>query len=170
MMSRRIASVAVTCTAALALAGVVGAQVVVQPGPPPPVTVTPAPPPPVVVKPTPPPTVVVEPTPPPAVVVEQTPSSTTIIESSKTTVTAPVPQVVQTGHIEANEVRAQTIYANKIKASDVKGAIHQTRDVKMSGRGSLKMPSVVASVIYAETIEARSVTADNIYVRDLDRR
>src|SRR5256885_16026474 len=117
-MSRGIASVAVTCTAALALAGVVGAQVVVQPGPPPPVTVTPAPPPPVVVKPTPPPTVVVEPTPPPAVIVEQTPSSTTVIESSKTTVTAPTPQVLQAGQIEAKQGPEPTNHAQQVQASE----------------------------------------------------
>jgi IMP cyclohydrolase len=40
----------------------------------------------------------------------------------------------------------------------------------MDGKGSLKMPSVVASVIYAETIKAGSVTADNIYVREVERR
>ena len=115
MKSRIVTFVAVVGSAVLALAGAVGAQVVVQPSP-------------------------------------------------------PASQVVQAGDIEAKDVRAQTIYANKIKASQINGAIHQTKDVKMNGGSNLKVPSVVASVIYAETIEARTVTADNIYVREIERK
>lgn len=40
----------------------------------------------------------------------------------------------------------------------------------MSGKSDLKVPSVEASVIYAERIEARTVTANDIYVRELERR
>jgi hypothetical protein len=114
----------------------------------------------VVVQPSPPP-VVVQPA-PPAVVV-QPPSSTTVITPS-------IPQVVQAEDIEATEVRAGTIYAEKIKASTVTGTVHQTGDVKVSGKGDIKAPSVVASVIYAETIKAGSVSANEIYVRELERK
>ena len=162
MRARRIVFGTVLGTVALTV-GVVGAQVVVQPSPPPPVIVEPAPPASVIVKPTPPPTVVVEPT-PSTTVIETTPSTTTVV------VPPAVPQMIQAAHIEANDVRAETSYANKIKATDVKGTIHQSREVKMKGQSNLKVPSLVASVIYADTIKANSVTATNIYVRDLDRR
>jgi hypothetical protein len=120
--------------------------VVVQPSPP--AVVVPQSSAPVVVQPAPPGTVVVQ---PPAVAVPATP--------------------VQAEDIEANEVRAQTIYANKIRASAVSGTVHKIDKVRLGdGRASLKTPSVVASVIYADEIEADRVIADNIYVRDLERR
>lgn len=82
----------------------------------------------------------------------------------------PAQQVVQAEDIEANDVRAHTIYANKIKASQVNGRVHQTKNVDVSGKGDIKVPSLEASVIYAESIEARTVTATDIYVREIERR
>jgi hypothetical protein len=139
---------------ALTLTGTAGAQapVVVQPSQAP-VVVQPAPPsaPPVVIQQTPAPPVVVQPAPPPVAV-------------------APAPQTVQAEDIEADTVQAQTIYAEKIEASEVRGAIHQSDGVKLSGHGDIKTPSLSASVIYAEKIKARTVVADNIYVREIQRR
>jgi hypothetical protein len=36
-------------------------------------------------------------------------------------------------------------------------------------KGDIKLPTVTAGVIYADTIKANSVVADNIYVRDIQR-
>ena len=36
-------------------------------------------------------------------------------------------------------------------------------------KGDIKLPSVTAGVIYADTIKANTVVADNIYVRNLER-
>jgi hypothetical protein len=53
----------------------------------------------------------------------------------------------------------------------IRGAIHQTGKVKVgNGRGDIKTPSVVAAIVYADSIKAHTVTADHIYVRELDRR
>ena len=82
-----------------------------------------------------------------------------------------VPNTVRADDITAQQVRANTIYANKIEADEVRGAVFQTRDVKIGDtRGDIKAPEVVASVIYADQIKANSVQADTIYVRDLKRR
>ena len=87
------------------------------------------------------------------------------------TVVAPTPQMVQAEDLEANEVRAHTIYANKIQASEIRGTIHQTAKVKLdSSVTDLKTPTVVASLLYADTIKAHTVIADHIFVRELDRR
>ena len=68
-------------------------------------------------------------------------------------------------------VRADTIYVNRIQADEVRGQIHQTRDVRIGDtRGEIKAPEVAASVIYADEISANSVVAQNVYVRDLRRR
>jgi hypothetical protein len=81
------------------------------------------------------------------------------------------PQVVQVEDLEAHEVRAQTIYANRIQASEIRGAIHQTGEVRIDRSvADLKAPTLVASVLYADTIKAHRVIADDIFVRDLDRR
>src|SRR5262252_5084867 len=106
MKTRGIKFGAVIGLAAFAVAGVVSAQVVVQPSAPPPV--------------------VVEPAPSPSVTVQPAPAAPVVVQPT-------VPQVVQAGDIEATEVRAQTIYANKIKAGDIRGTIHQTRQVKVDG-------------------------------------
>jgi len=82
-----------------------------------------------------------------------------------------VPATLQADEIKANEVRAQTIYANKIKASQVQGMVHQTKGVKIKhAKGDIKVPQVQAGTIYADEIKADSVIADNIYVRDMDRK
>jgi len=81
------------------------------------------------------------------------------------------PETVLADDIQAQQVRANTIYANKIKAREVQGAIHQTREVRVgNGHTDIRAPMVVASVIYADEIKADSVVANQIYVRDLDRR
>jgi hypothetical protein len=61
--------------------------------------------------------------------------------------------------------------ANRIQADEVRGQIHQTRDVRIGDtRGEIKAPEVAASVIYADEISANTVVAQNVYVRDLRRR
>ena len=95
------------------------------------------------------------------------------VTTPPTTVIVPVPaptQTVQADQIKAGVVRANTIYANRIEADEVRGAVHQTRGVKVrDSQGKIKAPEVVASVIYADEISANTVEADTIYVRDLDR-
>src|SRR4029077_3441012 len=89
-------------------------------------------------------------------------------------VPAPIPaptQTMQVDEIKAGVVRANTIYANKIEADEVRGSVHQSRGVKVrDSQGKIKAPEVVASVIYADQISANTVEADTIYVRDLERR
>ncbi|HEY7038493.1 MAG TPA: hypothetical protein VID28_06575 [Methylomirabilota bacterium] len=88
-------------------------------------------------------------------------------------VPAPVPatQTIQADEIKAGTVRASIIYANKIEADEVRGAVHQTRGVKVkNSEGKIQAPEVAASVIYADEITANTVVADTIYVRDLERR
>jgi hypothetical protein len=80
-------------------------------------------------------------------------------------------QTLHADQITALQVRADTIYANKIEADNILGQIHQTKDVKVGQtRGQIKAPEVTASVIYADEISANSVVAQNVYVRDLQRR
>jgi hypothetical protein len=112
---------------------------------------------------------VVIPSPQAPVVVE--PGQSVVVQpGSPATVVVPG-QTIQAEDLEANEVRAQTIYANKMRALEVRGAIHQTGKVKLEGAVSdLRAPTVVASVVYADTIKAHRVIADNIFVRDLERR
>jgi hypothetical protein len=82
-----------------------------------------------------------------------------------------IPQTLQAGDVKADLVRAQTIYANKIEADDIQGAIHQSNGVRIRDtHGDIKAPQVAASVIYADEIKANSVIAEHIYVRDLQRR
>jgi hypothetical protein len=67
-------------------------------------------------------------------------------------------------------VRAGVIYANKIEADDIRGTVHQSQRVKIEdSEGKLKAPEVVASVIYADSINANSVVANEIYVQKLER-
>jgi hypothetical protein len=82
------------------------------------------------------------------------------------------PSMVQAREIKARQVQAHTIYADRIEADDVQGVIYRSlpRDVKTAGKGELETPEVSAKVIYADTIKAKSVVADVIYVRDLPRR
>jgi hypothetical protein len=86
-------------------------------------------------------------------------------------VPAPAPaQTLQVDEIEAGVVRANIIYANKLEADEVRGAVHQTRGLKVKdSQGKIKAPEVAASVIYADEISANTVVADAIYVRELRR-
>jgi hypothetical protein len=107
--------------------------------------------------------------PPPPVVVQ--PGQLVVVQSGQPSTMVVPAQMVQAEDLEANEVRAQTIYANKIQASEVRGAIHQTGKVKLDRTVTdLRAPTVVASVLYADTIKAHRVMADHIFVRDLERR
>ena len=126
----------------------------------------------VVVQPAPSGSVVVQPGQSGSVVVQPGQSGSVVVQPGQSaTVVAPAPQMVQAEDLEANEVRAQTIYANKIEASDIRGSIHQTGKVKLhSSVTDLKTPTVVASILYADTIKAHTVIADHIFVRDLERR
>jgi hypothetical protein len=109
-------------------------------------------------------------TPLPPVVVQ--PGQPIIVQQSgrPATVVQPAPQVVQTEDLEANEVRAQTIYANKIEAPEIQGAIHPTGEIRLNSSVSdMKAATVVASVLYADTIKAHRVIADHIFVRNIKR-
>lgn len=108
----------------------------------------------------------------PSTVVQPSPAGSAVIVSPGSpqvmVPATPAPMVADT--IRAHQVRAQAIYANKIKAREVQGVIHQTGEVKVgSGRDDIKAPMVTASVIYADEIRADSVVGNDIYVRDLSR-
>jgi hypothetical protein len=86
-------------------------------------------------------------------------------------VTPAHPPMLQAEDITANQVRAHTIYANRIDADDVRGMVHHTQGVKIkTSSGDLSAPEVAASVIYADEIKANTVVAEAIFVRDLRRR
>jgi hypothetical protein len=71
----------------------------------------------------------------------------------------------------ANEVRAHTIYANKIEAPVVQGTIYPTGEVRIDRSAvDVRAPAIVASILYADTIKAERVIADRIFVRELNRR
>jgi hypothetical protein len=77
----------------------------------------------------------------------------------------------QRGSDQGNQVRADTIYANRIEADQVVGQVHQTKDVKIGDtKGDIKAPEVAASFIYADEIKANSVIAQHVFVRELRRR
>lgn len=81
---------------------------------------------------------------------------------------AVMPQTLQVEDIRANHVRAQTIYANQIDADQVQGMLHQSNNIRIrDAKGEIKAPMVTAAVIYADSIKANTVVADQIYVRDL---
>jgi hypothetical protein len=131
-------------------------------------------------------TVVIPPPPQAAVVVQPSqapvvvaPGQTVVVPSPSGqssgvqpgTVTVPASQIVQADGLEANEVRANTIYANRIEAPEIQGTIHQTGGVRMdSSVSDLKAQTVTASVLYADTIKADRVIANQIYVREVNRR
>ena len=94
------------------------------------------------------------------------------VPSVLTPPTVPTPaQTLQAEEIKADVVRANVIYANKLQADQVRGTVYQGRQVKVSdSRGRIRAPEVVASVIYADEISANTVVADQVYVRELDRR
>jgi hypothetical protein len=84
---------------------------------------------------------------------------------------APVPSTIQADDIEAHQVRARTIYANRIEADQVQGVVHQSTGIRVEDTdGDVEAPDVAAGVIYADEIKANSVAADHIFVRDLSRR
>ena len=129
--------------------------------------VIPPPPQPVVVQPAPAPVVV---SPGQSVVVQPSSSGQPVVVQSGT-VAVPASQIFQADSLEATEVRAQTIYANRIQSNEIRGTIHQSGGVKMDRSVSnVKIQTLTASVVYADTIKADRVIADQIYVRDLDRR
>src|SRR5262252_5498338 len=110
-------------------------------------------PPPAVVQPAPAqtPTVVIQPAPAqPGTPVP--PGSVIVTPGSSQVVVPPTsPTTLQADDIRANEVRAQTIYANKITARNVQGLVHQTDNVKIGGgKDDVKAPVVIAAVIYAD--------------------
>lgn len=93
------------------------------------------------------------------------------VPSATTLTPGVVPASLQADDIEAHQVRAQTIYANKIKASNVQGVVHQTKGVRIKhAKSDLKVPQVQAGTIHADVIQADTVVADNIYVRDMERK
>jgi hypothetical protein len=82
-----------------------------------------------------------------------------------------VPETLQVDEISAQQVRARTIYANRIDADHVQGMIHQIGGLQnLHGHGEINASQVSASVIYADTINANLVAADAVYVRDLRTR
>lgn len=98
-------------------------------------------------------------------------SSTTVIVPAPAAPQPTVPQTLHADEIQAQQVRADTIYANRIEADEIRGQIHQTKEVKIKdSRGKIKAPDVTASIIYADEISANSVVAQHVYVRDLRRR
>src|SRR5262249_31943159 len=117
--------------------------------------------------------VVVQPGQAPLVVQPSQPAPTVVVpqQQPSTTVVVPsTPATVQAGDIAAQETRAQTIYANKMKSRMVRGAVHQSDAVTIKDtKGDIKLRPVTGGVIYADTIKANSVVADNIYVRNIER-
>jgi hypothetical protein len=100
--------------------------------------------------------------------------TTTVVPAPATVVTPPLATVVLTvraDNIDSPRVRAQTIYANRIEANEIRGVIYQGKGLKVGNTdGAIKGDEIVASVIYANTIKADIVIADHIYVRDVRRR
>jgi len=76
--------------------------------------------------------------------------------------------VLQVAEIKAHQVRARTIFANRIDTDQIEGMVHQTGGIQLrQAQSEIKAPAVTASVIYADTISANMVIADSVYVRDL---
>jgi len=103
------------------------------------------------------------------------PADTTTLEPAPTTAVTPglaaVVVTLRAEDIKSPRVRAQTIYANRIEAKEIRGVIHQDSGLKVrDANGALTGSEIVASVIYADEIKADIVIADNIYVRDIRRR
>jgi len=110
------------------------------------------------------------------------PGATTVAPPAGTTTPEPAPATVTPGlaavvvtlraeDIKSPRVRAQTIYANRIEAKEIRGVIHQDSGLKVrDANGAIAGSEIIASVIYADEIKADVVIADNIYVRDIRRR
>jgi len=76
--------------------------------------------------------------------------------------------VLQVAEIKAHQVRAHTIFANRIDTDQIEGMVHQTGGIQLrQAQSEIKAPAVTASVICADTISANMVIADSVYVRDL---
>jgi hypothetical protein len=147
LMGLALPALAILATAAS------GADVQLNVGPDQPVVIQPSPAPPVVIQPP----------------VTATPGTTVVVPGAPAAVPA-APTTLLADDIHAREVRAQAIYANKIKAREVQGLVHQTREIDVGkGKADVKAPVVTAGVIYADVIRADSVVANDIYVRDLAR-
>jgi hypothetical protein len=130
-----------------------------------------------VVIPPPPQSIVVQPSQAPVVV---SPGQSVVVQPAQSgqpvvvqsgTVTVPASQIVQADDLEATEVRAHTIYANRIQSPQIRGTIYPSGGVRMDRTvANLKMQTVTASVLYADTIKADRVIADQIFVREVERR
>ena len=106
---------------------------------------------------------------PAAVTVVPAPSTVVIPAPSPSGTSSVQQQTMRAEQIRASVVRANTIYANRIEADRVQGVIHHTGSVKVNApSGEIVGSDVATSVIYADSIAANSVLADNIYVRDLE--
>jgi hypothetical protein len=99
------------------------------------------------------------------------PAGTTTVAPAPTTGLPAVVQTLRADDIKSPRVRAQTIYANRIKANEIRGVIHQDAGLKVRDtNGAIAGSEIVASVIYADEIKADVVIADHIYVRKVRRR
>jgi hypothetical protein len=105
------------------------------------------------------PSVVVQPGQPSVTVQPSTPSVT--VQPAPPTIVQPAPSTTVVVPPPASVSSA---------SPNIQGTVHQSDTVKVDKtKGDIEMPSVVASVIYADTIKARSVVAEHIYVRDLKK-
>jgi hypothetical protein len=111
------------------------------------------------------------------------PGTTSVVPPTDTPTTVPAPATVVTPglaaviltvraeDIKSPRVRAQTIYANRIEANEIRGVIHQDAGLKVRDtNGAIAGNEIIANIIYADEIKADIVIADHIYVRDIRRR
>ena len=119
--------------------------------------------------------------PAPGTTVVPAPGTTTVVPPAGTTTVVAAPavtpapatviQTLRADDIHSPRVRAQTIFANRIEANEIRGVIHQDKSLKVGNtNGAIKGNEIVATVIYADEIKADIVIADHIYVRDIRRR
>jgi len=91
-----------------------------------------------------------------------------VVPAAANAPTVVVPETLQVDGITARQVRARAIYANRIDADHIQGVIHQISGLQsLYGHGQIRASDVSAAVIYADTITANLVAADELYVRDL---
>jgi len=96
---------------------------------------------------------------------------TTTVVPAPTTGLPAVVLTLRADDIKSPRVRANTIYANRIEANEIRGVIHQDAGLKVRDtNGAIAGSEIVASVIYADEIKADVVIADHIYVRNVRRR
>src|SRR6185503_5635785 len=79
------------------------------------------------------PSVTVQPAPsaPSTVVVPAPSTPSTVVVPAPSASVASAPATLQADEIKAHEVRAQTIYANKIESPSIQGTVHQSDTVKV---------------------------------------